>query len=237
MEDGRRPERPRPAGEGEGLISPASRAPRAAAAGAVGSVPMEFIGKARALRARIERDQDRFEAEAERIIYPLRPRPAWPAPTRRDYLAAVGGEYRLLHSPCRLECITKIDGGGRLVLFELRAAASRMTFAGWGEANEPSIRASLYVLKTPPFEERQGALAEVGLHAIARRFERGRPDDDRAVLKDLVALAWGFADAASGEASTTEFAIPAPSRGRWIGALAALDSESEPVMAVRTFVA
>jgi hypothetical protein len=46
---------------------------------------VKFIGLARDLRRRIERDAARFEVACEALLKPLRPRPGWPAPTKLRY--------------------------------------------------------------------------------------------------------------------------------------------------------
>jgi hypothetical protein len=104
------------------------------------------------LRNRIARDAPRYEAAAEAIIKPLRPRPAWPTPTKPSYLEDLARRYRALRSPCRLDLIARVDVDGILTLNELRLAPGRMRFAGWS-ADEPSVRVVLRWLTCPPFAE------------------------------------------------------------------------------------
>jgi hypothetical protein len=85
-------------------------------------------------------------------------------------------------------------------------------------------------VKPPAFEERSIVLACVGLHALARRYQRGAARDDAAVLADLHPLGRGGLEAFR---DGGEFAIPAPGGGRWIGAVAPHDR----TVMVRTFFA
>jgi hypothetical protein len=48
------------------------------------------------------------------------------------------------------------------------------------------------MVTTAPFVTDDKILADTGLHALARRFERTRPNDDGAVLADLKALIDGY---------------------------------------------
>ena len=186
-------------------------------------VPVEHIGKARLLRNRIAADAPRFEAAADAIIKPLRPRPAWPSPTKPSYLRDVARRYRAPRSVCRLDAIIEVDGDGRLVLNELRLAPGRMRFAGWS-ADEPSIRIVMRWLTTPPFAEGAADIVEIGLHAaLARRFERARPNDAAAVLRDVRALARGYLDA---QDPSGEFEIETPC-GRQVGAVIIPAGEGE----------
>jgi hypothetical protein len=183
------------------------------------------------LRQRIARDQARYEAAADAIIRPLRPRPAWPTPTKPSYLRDLARRYRALRSPCRLDLIAKVVDG-ILTLNELRLAPGRMRFRGW-DADEPSIRVVMRWLTTPPFAE--GAdIVELGLHSLARRFERGRPNDNAAVLRDVHALARGYLNASD---PSGEFEIETPC-GRWVGAIIipAGEGEHPGALCARTYI-
>jgi hypothetical protein len=48
-----------------------------------------------------------------------------------------------------------------------------MTVADWGERNEPSITVVLRMVMTAPFHAEDTMLADCGLHALARRIDRG----------------------------------------------------------------
>lgn len=74
-------------------------------------------------------------------------------------------------------------------------------------------------------------MASLGLHALARRFERGRRTCDANVLADLVVIA-GFRAEGGGP-----FAIPV-SAGRWVGRPCEITHNGKQVLvnAVRTFL-
>ena len=193
-------------------------------------VPMEFIGKARALRGRIAANQDHYLSECERIILPLRPRPGWPAPGKPSYLRGLARKYRLLASPCRLFAEAEVRKRNVLAIYDLYVTASCLRFNGWS-INQPSLRVALRVISTSPFDEFDQVLAEVGLHALARRFERGRDSTVAGVLGDLRVFAVALRRAI--RTDDDEFAIPTPSGGRWRGQL----TQGGAPVAVRTFVA
>jgi hypothetical protein len=90
---------------------------------------------------------------------------------------------------------------------------------------------STSVICAPPrFAERR-LVADIGLHALARRYQRSTGWDDGAVLRDLLPLAnaWGAVIAEGGD-----FAIPAAGGGRWIGSATLV--RDAPVLAVRTYI-
>jgi hypothetical protein len=193
-------------------------------------VPVEYIGRARALRASIAKDEERYLEACDKLIRPLRPRPAWPTDRLpRRYLRQVAQKFILIRSPCRIMTTCKIDDDGKLKITELRASPSELLFPGW-EQTEPSIQLTLYLLESPPFEERAVVLSEVGQHAIARRYHRGSPNHDTAVLDDLIEIGAEYANAIRN--TDTEFQIDTRRGGCWLAGL----STDQSVIAVRTFI-
>jgi hypothetical protein len=130
----------------------------------------------------------------------------------------------------RLAVVTRIEGR-RLKIAELSAVPGAVAFAEWGGERELAIAVVLRIIVTSPFAHRVRILADCGLHSLARRMERGRPNDDGAVLRDLKSLADAYRAAV---AKGGDFAIPTKSGGKWLGAVTAV--KGEPVLAVRTFV-
>jgi hypothetical protein len=122
---------------------------------------------------------------------------------------------------------------GKLTLNELVLSDAQVSLPGWAAA-EPAIALSMVVVTAPPFEEAGAVLAEVGLHALARRYERAPPNADADVLRDIKAPARHYDFDAAGAA---EFAVPTPCGGRWIGAVRRATGAETPVFAVRTFLA
>lgn len=199
---------------------------------ASGRVPAEYIGLGRALREKIRRAQVTEEAEIEALLWPLRPRPAWTPPGAVKWLRDLAERYRALQHACRLRVVVGVENR-RLRLADLRVRASRMQFPGWGDdAGEPAISITLRTLVTRPYREEATLLADIGLHGLARRFERGWPNDDRSVLADLRVLAAAFRLVI--KADDPEFRILTPSGGAWIGRVTTVGGDK--ALAVRTFV-
>jgi hypothetical protein len=77
-------------------------------------------------------------------------------------------------------------------------------------------------------------IADVGLHALSRRFQRGWTADDRSVLIDLAPLGTGWARAIK---AGPEFRIAAPlGQGSWLGTVSEVADRPLKVLLVRTFV-
>jgi hypothetical protein len=186
-------------------------------------VPVEFIGLARAFRGRIN-----CKPPVD-LLRRVRPRPGFQPMPRHDYLRRLVADWRALHDPGRLALLADFADGMHLA--ELRISPTRMRFAGWhDEGTEAALSIGLHLVtcKPPKFREERAIVADVGLHALARRFQRASDHADAAVLADLAALAPKWRDTAG------EFRIPAPSGGHWIGSVTAV--RGAPVLAVRTFV-
>lgn len=206
----------------------------ASVACAAGSrVGMEYIGLARVLRAKIAVDYGRAELLIRELLRPLQPRRRFtPVPTHA-LMREVKARWIDVPPLSRLSVLADFTDG-KLRLGETRLAPAMMKFAAWGATEpEPAIAVlAIAVICQPPkkFATERVLLADVGLHALARRFERGNCDDD-AVLCDLAELAHGYRSAVAGGG---DFAIEAGG-GRWIGAVTTV--KGAPVLAVRTFVA
>jgi hypothetical protein len=194
-------------------------------------VGSEHVGRARTLRQKIAKARIGDDDATLRFITPLRPRPGWSSTGNPDWLNGHALAYEPLVLPTRLATVADVKGG-RLRMAEIRVRASRMRFPDWSETNEPSITVVLRMVTTGPFLTEEKILADAGLHALGRRLERGRPNDDGAVLADLRALADGYRAAI---AKGGDFAIPTRSGGKWLGSVTTV--RGVPVPAVRTFVA
>ena len=107
-----------------------------------------------------------------------------------------------------------------------------MKFADWtGEAELAiGIWSTAVISKPPQFAFERTLLADVGLHALARRYERGAGRDDDAVLRDLAVLSHASKGAID---KGGEFAIPA-GEGKWIGSVTTV--KGSPALGVRTFM-
>jgi hypothetical protein len=192
-------------------------------------VPAEFLDLAHALRRRIAADEERYLEACDAIIRPLRPRPAWPSPTRRSYLKRVAQAYALIDSLCRVRAIARVSPSGIFQIWELRVATSTLTFPAWGAAAEPSLELTFYDVSCPPFVERSVVVGQIGIHALGRRFQRGFDNTENGVLDDLSGFVGAFAKAMRNSAK--EFEIAAAD-GVWRAMLSG-DGET---LAARTYV-
>jgi hypothetical protein len=146
---------------------------------------------------------------------------------RFDYLRDLAAKWRAQHDPGRLALLSQFDDG-RLHIAELRISPAKMRFEAGFEEPALSIGLHLVTMQPPRFREARAIIADVGLHALARRYQRAADHADVAVLADLEALARAWRGVAG------EFRVPTPSGGEWIGA--ATTVRGGPVLAVRTFV-
>ena len=102
---------------------------------------------------------------------------------------------------------------------------------GWGEA-EPALALSVMVVacEPPRFACTSARVAHVGLHALARRYQRGDGTTDAEMRRSLNPIAQAARDAIGGAG---EFAVEAAG-GRWVGTV--MLAGRSPVLAVRSFV-
>lgn len=137
---------------------------------------------------------------------------------------------RLVPAQGRLSLRTE-QRGRHAQIEEVRLLTSKFRNGAWSDgAWEPGLTlVAIGVLIAPRdcrFIER--SLAGVSLHALARRFERGRDGSDAAVIRDLAALAAHHPDRLPASA----FRLRAPS-GWWAGEV--LPVSGEALINVRTF--
>jgi hypothetical protein len=120
------------------------------------------------------------------------------------------------------------------VLTELRVAVTTIKREDWGAGDEPALSVQMVAVKTHPYRSETSLIADVGLHALARRFQRGWAADDGSVLVDLVPLGYGWARTVK---AGPEFRIEAPlGQGQWVGAVSEVADRALPVLLVRSFI-
>jgi hypothetical protein len=198
------------------------------------AVPVEFIGKARMLRDRIARAYDAWSAAADQLTAPLRPSGGFTPVFTRQSIAVTAARWRNLPQWGRLRPVASTNDRDRLSLGELRLIPFRTVMEAW-DADELSVAiaaVSVGMARPSIFGLDLRLLAIVGLHALARRFERGADRRDLAVLRDLLPIipaAPGILRAGG------ECEIAAADGGRWIGSRMGCDGR--PVIGLRTFVA
>jgi hypothetical protein len=192
-------------------------------------IPIEFVGRARALRMRIAREQSRYGEAIEKLINRLRPRPAWPAPTHPTYFRKLAAALRAAAGGSVCSLFAEIEAGKRLAISDLVVTAETLLLPGWSEP-EPSLKVTLHVVEAKPYAYSAVPMAVLGLHALARRYQRGRPNSDDDVLKDLRCFVAAFRRAI--RTADAEFRIETASGGAW---LAGLSADGNTIIA-RTFV-
>jgi len=190
-------------------------------------VGAEWTGLARQLHRRITKAYPDAEAHREALIAPFRPRPGFQPIPKHTHLKRLANKLRA-PSLCRLRAVARFEPG-ELRVVEVWSIPARLEHETWTE-DEPALALLLraVTINPPAFAESNVRFAGIGLHALSRRYQRGAPRTDRAVLADLLALARGYPAAV---AAGGEFAIPAAA-GCWIGAVA----PGAAVAIVRTFV-
>jgi hypothetical protein len=156
--------------------------------------------------------------------------------SRRTLLARLPDTWRDLPEFGRLSL--RIDPGDPVRMFETRAFPFIVGRDEW-DADELSIavavrRLAVRLSPKPAVDSNVAIVAVIGLHGLARRYERGDDISDEAVLRDLEVLTDARAWRTGIRDSRSEFDVPVTG-GCWRGAAAMLDGQ--PALAVRTFVA
>jgi hypothetical protein len=156
------------------------------------------------------------------------PRPAKPRRLAQDW-RRLAKQWRALPMLGRVRLVIRQDATN-LQITEIRLKPVRLTSAQW-VVDEPGAAVALRAIRIEPGEplrEENLLMCTVGLHALARRFERAEREDG-AVLRDLreIGLGWPRIMAKAGE-----FRIPL-SGGVWRGGVTGGPAKT---MAVRTFV-
>jgi hypothetical protein len=209
-------------------------------AGTAPNVPHEFIGQARLFCARIDAAAKLASATVLRICADARAvvqrRPTW----RGEHFSGFERQWRQTipdEGRIRLE-ITRSKRA--LVITEFRLTRSSYEDIRWSHPfPEASVGLMLctFRLTTPAaFECKRLAIATLGIHAIARRYQRGFNNTDRAIQTDILELAINASRLLDADSET--FAIPCPS-GRWVGAIEIVRLSGAPdqrLLNVRSFL-
>lgn len=198
-------------------------------------VPVEFIGKARALQKKLTADDANVMAQANRLLFGLRGRTNNHQSLGPGAYSKFAAMWRALPANGRIELSIAAEPK-KLTIRETRAIGGRFRFTDWtDDAREWAIVLTDLALFVRPrhFECHHIHAAHVCQHALARRFERGEPSE-QSVLADLVDLAKGC------PAILTEggdFSHAAPPFGFWAGSVIdlAIGQTQVRVAGVRTF--
>lgn len=204
------------------------------------SVPAEYLGKARALRNDILKQPAgagllavarRLQARARRGQKLKVPESVQFAEMWRNLVPATG----------RLALDTRIEGDA-LYIRELRLVAAKARSGAWAGADEWEDALAINRIRVRSvggkFSFTYDRLASINLHAVARRFQRGRDCSAAAVLADIRAIG-----EVPIEAAEAEFEI-AVHDGRWVGRMIDVQGyvcdqpdRTGMIRAVRTFLA
>ena len=221
---------------GTGLVASHSRLADAT------RVPIEYVGLARAFRARIA-DADAiaikvFQQTSQQLMDRARRHPV----PRADILSAVARAWRsTVPAFGRLDQRITLKGKW-LSISETRCIPQHYRQAEWeDDAREPGVSVVRIGMSIAPRRELALAmytLCSASLHALARRYQRGQPTNDDAIIADLHALAAAHERLRvlpEGSGFTVDVAS-----GRWLGNVLDIRSHdsgvTQRVPSARTFV-
>ena len=200
------------------------------------SVPPEFVGLARAFRARVGAEDDEVGQTIQRLVKPLTARRKRSATFRPETLIDVERQYRMLPSTGRLTLKVERDRKG-LLIEEYRCAAGEFRFRAWNsDATDPDIgvvRITLVARHWQPVGFAGNIICSVSLHALARRFQRGFVTTDEAISSELRQIALRYNEIVE---SMGDFSV-AGDGGRWVGGVVRTEVEGtwEPTLTLRSF--
>jgi hypothetical protein len=224
-------------------------------------VPVEFVGLARAFRRTVGQSAACFKRDMEELVETItremnRPRRAANklrdnirAEIRRGWLA-LPNRHRFI-----LYCLDETPrlGRGRLDLHAIRLTTMDTSAADW-DNSEPGI---LLIRTRLSLDRKEVAvtpmpIASLGLHALARRYERGRDRSEAVLLNDLWSIVLTITGVLPGRPDEERGASLSNGRhvwrgacpsGEWRGAIATVhvcngDKTSDHVIPmIRTFIA
>jgi hypothetical protein len=204
------------------------------------NVPHEFVGQSRLFCARIDAAAKAAAIAVQQLVADARTiverRPTW----RPEHFPGFERQWcETMPAEGRID--RAIERSKRaLTIAEVRLSRSSYEDIRWSQPSpESSVTLMLctFQLTTPAaIETKRLAIATLGFHAIARRYQRGVDNTDRAIVTDISELALHFSRLLGIESET--FALPCPS-GVWVGAIETVRISSGPdqrVLNVRSFL-
>ena len=205
-------------------------------------VPAEFVGLARAFRGRIETADAiairLVQQTSRQLIERTRRHPV----PRADMLAGVARAWRV-NVPALGRASQQIRLERKsLSITEVRVCPQHYRQADWeADAREPGVSVVQITLAIAPHETLAlglHTLCAASLHALARRYQRGQPVTDDAIVADLHVLAAAH-ERLSGLPAGSDFAVDVSS-GQWLGNVLDIRSHhsgiTQRVPSARTFV-
>jgi hypothetical protein len=160
----------------------------------VSRVPAEFTGQARVFRDQVRAVDLAMDAALARITEPLHVRLGRHPKLRNEMVVGMARLYSMLVPPqFRLGAVEATRHRTEFAIVERRIAVSGLKHDEWTdpEHREPGVSICKFVLAMTngTLLWRLHPQANVSLHALARRIERGHERDHAALLRDLAALA------------------------------------------------
>ena len=202
----------------------------------------QFMGRARDLRRRVEREDTAYDAAVNQLIDPvmsrLRRHPA--RSVRPETLADLVNQWHSLScSEWRLSCAGELEKH-RCAVVDRRLSAGKLQHKGWngdGEEDIGVIEVALLIDRNR-LHLRTRCLCTISLHAIGRRLQRHPDGTDEALLHDI-----GLAgEAASGElvaGAGYKIATDPQTGSGWRGRVIRQrqpGGEAYPVLSIRTWL-
>jgi hypothetical protein len=167
--------------------------------------------------------------DLEEIVQALRPLQLRPV-----FMERVRHRWFEMPDRGRLQCIATFEKR-KLKLAELRVVAGTIVSSAWADgADEPglALRSTVIVRSARGGRRESQILAHVGLHGIARHFQRAWDVGEEALFRDIKSLSDWYPETVT---KGGEFAIPTHEGGAWMGRVISGGEGSIPVLAVRTF--
>lgn len=203
--------------------------------------PAQFVGQARQLRARIAAEDRAVVAAmkraAEPIIDRLEKHPH--RDMRRELVSDFIRAWRRMPSLGRIWLDVHPHGGKGVTIHDHRLLACGTTLESWREGLDAVPEPGLLVVtvtsivRTGALERRKLVRGSIGLHALARFYERALHASPVRAVESCFALVECIPEDVTKPDGT--FSIPTGDRGAWLG-VAARDRETGgPSLAVRTF--
>jgi hypothetical protein len=159
-------------------------------------LPAEFRGAARLLQRRLAETDNQVDI-ALRALRPIKERLArYPRkPLRPETLIDAKRIWqREMPAFGSLARFCKIEDRSRPMFYELRLGAARFGRDGWSASTDGMLITLIGAsVANGKLTVRAVIISTVGMHALARRYERGRRDD-ASVFDDLSTLAFNYPD-------------------------------------------
>jgi hypothetical protein len=203
------------------------------------SVAAEFIGMARAFRARFAASDPTTSKLIDQIVLPIRARIEQHPTPRAEALASAAREWRT-KVPAHGRLALSIDHKRtRLTIEETRVSASTFGRTEW-EDREPGVAVMHMQIRIAPrlFDAEMTTIAGLSLHALARRFQKAWRGDDAAIFVDLCALAAAWAELVQ-RPDGSDFQVRTADGGVWAGSVANVTTGGRAgrILLTRTYLA